>query len=381
MKTNFILLYMMLVGAFSQFANAQGCVAIRGMSSCGFNLGEGQNLKKGEFFSQVGFRYFKSFRHFRGHKEETHRVEDGTQVINHSYFLDLSVNYGVSERLYLSFVLPFVWHNRSSMYEHGGNPPNGLGERHETSSMGISDMRIGGGYWLFDSKKSHFFNLALGLNVKLPTGKFDYTDSFYNQGENKDEDLEKVVDQSIQPGDGGLGFALDLQGYYALSPAFLLTTNINYLFNVQETNGVLTRNGRSEFSCPDQFALRLGAYYNSKIHGLSAYIGGRLEGVPSKDIIGGSAGYRRPGYVVSAEPGLAFNTQNVGFNFRLPIALIRNRTQSYEDKQRTLETGVYRHGDAAFADYLINFSMTYRFGRYTEKMTKSPIPKWEGATN
>ena len=87
---------------------AQGCVAIRGMSSCSGNMASGFTLSKGEFMSGGGFRYFKSFRHFRGSDEEANRLEDGTEVINNSYFLDLSLNYGITDRLYGNIILPFV---------------------------------------------------------------------------------------------------------------------------------------------------------------------------------------------------------------------------------------------------------------------------------
>jgi hypothetical protein len=38
----------------------------------------------------------------------------------------------------------------------------------------------------------------------------------------------------------------------------------------------------------------------------------------------------------------------------VPVAVERNHTQSVPDKIRTHKTGVYAHGDAAFADYTIN---------------------------
>ena len=98
------------------------------------------------------------------------------------------------------------------------------------------------------------------------------------------------------------------------------------------------------------------------IQGLSAFAGGRIEGGPAKDLIGGSAGYRRPGYAISVEPGVSYVSGKFTFDFTVPIAVERNRIQSYEDIQRTEETGQYRHGDAAFADYLINAAVTYRFG-------------------
>ena len=337
---------------------SQGCVAIRGFSSCSGTVGNTFALMKGDILLGTNFRHFKSFRHFRGDHEETNRVSDGTEVINKSSLIDLNLNYGISDRVYTYLTLPFVFHNRSSMYEHGGNPPNGLGERHSTQSSGLSDIRLGVGYWLVDPMKHARINYSLGLGVKLPTGKYDYTDTFYNQGSDRNENIDKVVDQSIQPGDGGTGITLDIAGYHTLSEHLMLTNNFYYLFNPQETNGVLTRNGNDEFSCPDQFAARIGLnYFNKRF---ASYLGGRIEGVPSSDLIGSSAGYRRPGYVVSMEPGVSYSLGNLILSLNIPLALYRNRTQSYADKQRTLETGVYRIGDAAFANYLINFNVSYR---------------------
>lgn len=348
---------------------AQGCVAIRGFSSCSAGqIDSGSNLNKGDFSVGSNFRYFESFRHFRGTKEETNRIEEGTNVINDSYFVDVTFNYGISERFFANLLIPFVSHVRSSMYEHGGNS---LGDRHKTRSSGLSDIRLGGGYWLF-KPNSKPFNYAIGTGIKLPTGNYQYTDTFYNQGPNKDMNVEGVVDQSIQPGDGGIGFNLNLQGYHVLSHHFMLTTTLYYLFNPRETNGQLTRNGRSEFSVPDQYAAQIGTYYFSNIKGLNLYLGGRLEGVPASDLIGGSAGYRRPGYVVSVDPGINYSVENLTLSLNVPVALIRDRTQSFLDKQRTAETGVYRHGDAAFADYLINFNFTYRFKK---KNTQGVLPE------
>lgn len=352
-------IFCMIMGASQLYA--QGCVAIRGFSPSGGLMGEGGVLVKGDFSVGTNFRYFQSYKHFRGRHEEKHRVEQGTEVINDSYFVDISFNYAITDRLYATVLLPFASHVRSSMYEHGGNPPNGLGERHITRSSGLSDMRLGLGYWLINDNTKPY-NFAIGAGVKLPTGDYSYMDTFYNQGPGRDQDIVSVVDQSIQLGDGGVGFNLDFQGYYMLNHSFTLTTALYYLFNPEATNGVLTRgSSTNEFSVPDQFAAQLGALYSPGIKGLSLYLGGRAEGVPSSDLIGSSRGYRRPGYVISVDPGINYNTENLSLSLNVPIALERNRIQSYSDKQRTAETGVYTIGDAAFADYLINFNLTYRF--------------------
>jgi thioredoxin reductase len=78
-------------------------------------------------------------------------------------------------------------------------------------------------------------------------------------------------------------------------------------------------------------------------------------------LVGGSNGFRRPGYVISAEPGLTYKAKNTTFFANAPIALIRDRTQSVPDKIRTDITGVYAKGDAAFADYAINVGVSFKF--------------------
>ncbi|MEO6567123.1 MAG: hypothetical protein ABIO94_00045, partial [Opitutaceae bacterium] len=88
---------------------------------------------------------------------------------------------------------------------------------------------------------------------------------------------------------------------------------------------------------------------------LTASLGGRLEGVPALDFIGGDRGFRRPGYVISVEPGIAFSTGRDSFSVSVPVAVVRNRVRSYSDR---LGTG---HGDAAFADFLISMSYAHRW--------------------
>ncbi|MBD8488458.1 transporter [Echinicola sp. CAU 1574] len=341
---------------------AQGCVAIRGFAGCNGQVGSDSFLPKGEWLVNGNFRYFHSFRHFRGEEEETNRVEEGTEVINDSYFFDVSVSYGISDRWYGTLVLPLVYHERSSMYEHGGNPPNGLGDRHKTFSSGLGDVRMSASYWVMNPVKNPKGNLSVGLGMKFPTGDYGATDSFYNQGENRDETLELTVDQSIQPGDGGFGATLELQAYRMLSHHFMLNGNFFYLANPRETNGESARNRGTEFSVPDQYAIRAGATYVSSVPGLSFYLGGRHECIPVYDLIGGSDGFRRPGYVTSIEPGVNYGKGAFAVNVNVPVALKRNRTRSYLDIEGSTPDN-YRHGDAAFADYLINIGFAWKISK------------------
>lgn len=355
-------LILVLISFFSlNYLYSQGCVAVRGGSMCSGMSGSTINLKKNSFTVNIGYRYFQSFRHFRGDHEEKYRMEEGSEVINTSHFTDVILNYGITDRLFFSGLVPFVAHHRTSMYEHGGNPPAGLAKRYATESGGLADVRLGMGYWLFDPHKKKF-NYALGLGVKLPTGRYNAEDTFYNQGTNRNQNRLSVVDQSIQLGDGGTGVSLELQGVHPIGHHITINSNLFYLFNFQETNGVKTRGGTGEYSCPDQMAARVSGNYSHE-SGFSFSFGGRMEGIPSSDIFGGDAGFRRPGFIISAEPGLGFTKGNFSAFASLPISLYRNRVQSYEDKLSTSQTGIYRHGDAAFADYMVNLSIGYKFGR------------------
>lgn len=92
---------------------------------------------------------------------------------------------------------------------------------------------------------------------------------------------------------------------------------------------------------------------------VTASIGGRVEGIPVYDLIGESGEFRRPGYIVSIEPGITYHLKQVQFFATAPVALFRNRTQSVTDKENSTLTGDFVQGDAAFADYAINFGLSF----------------------
>ena len=236
-----------------------------------------------------------------------------------------------------------------------------------TRSFGIGDVRFGAYAWLLNPDKMAKGNIQLGAGIKLPTGDYKYQDYFYK---NDSTQVLGPVDQSIQLGDGGTGFTTELNAYYNFSKVIGAYANFYYLFNPREQNGTSTarggtpsatavRNGSSVMSVPDQYMWRAGG--NFSFNKLIASAGMRMECVPSDDLIGGSSGFRRPGYVISAEPGLTYIGKKVNIYAFTPIAITRNRTPSYADKIQTTKTGNRTIGDAAFADYAINIGATFKF--------------------
>ncbi|MDX5479105.1 MAG: hypothetical protein LPJ98_11680, partial [Cyclobacteriaceae bacterium] len=72
----------LIIMFFPEDLFAQGCVAIRQFSGIGNAVGQGNILEKGELNISANYRYFKSFRHFRGTHEEPDRLTNNTEVIN-----------------------------------------------------------------------------------------------------------------------------------------------------------------------------------------------------------------------------------------------------------------------------------------------------------
>ncbi len=158
--------------------------------------------------------------------------------------------------------------------------------------------------------------------------------------------------------------------YYNLAHTIGLYGNVYYLSNPRGQNGtrtyretlVPTLANEAIMSVPDQYMARGGASLSLAhlLHGLSVAGGARLEGIPVRDLIGSSQGFRRPGYVWSAEPAISYSGKRVHAFLSVPVALVRNRTQSVTDKENSVTYGKHIQGDAAFADYVINAGVAFK---------------------
>lgn len=362
MKKNYYsIIGCILACLFASFhVRAQGCVAVKHMSSPGLNFGD--DTHEGWQFS-LNYRYFRSYKHFRGREEEHHRVEQGTEVINNDNSVNLGINYTFNNRWSATVAIPFVYIDRSSLYEHSGND----GGRFHTQSKGLGDIRATAYYnTIPDNHKGH---LVLGLGFKAPTGNYNFKDYFH-----KETGLTLLpVDQSIQPGDGGWGLITEIDVARNISGNFSAYLNAFYMFNPRNTNGVLRRSSpytmhdsnvaiplSNEMSVSDQYFWRIGAAYS--INGIQPSLGARMEGIPSEDLLGKSNGFRRPGYILSLEPGCFYSTGSHSFGVNVPIALVRARTRNTTDKIQGIDpdTGKPTNGDAAFADWLLSVSYAYR---------------------
>ena len=313
--------------------------------------------RHGHWQLSVAYRKQRSHRHFVGTVEQKQRAEQHTEIVNDIHLFDVGVTYEFSPRLSLSASVPFMHASRTSPARFNAAGVQTQPEQ-VSHSVGFGDISVGAKVWVLDPGREERprQNIAFGFGVKLPTGKPGVKDTIATAAGPR----EVVVDQSIQLGDGGWGFVFSTDMFKRVGRVATLYGSGVYLVNPRDTNGVLTGRGRASeavMSVSDQYLARVGVIFPvPKARGWTASFGGRIEGVPVRDIIGKSNGFRRPGYAIAVEPGVNYYRKGRDvWSLSVPIAVSRNRRRSVPD----IADG--RAGDAAFADYTIVAGWSHRF--------------------
>jgi hypothetical protein len=314
-------------------------------------VSEGGGSRRGQWQLSMGFRKQRSHRHFVGTVEQKEREEQGTEIVNDIYLWDVALTYNFTARSSMTVSVPIQNATRVSpaRFNSAGVQTSPKAVSH---GSGVGDISVSGRMWLLDPGREipPRQNISLSFGVKLPTGNEGVTDVVNGR--------TVVVDQSIQLGDGGWGFALGTDMYKRVWRTTLYGSGV-YLFNPRNTNGVRTGRGRASeaiMSVSDQYLARGGALFAvPKARGWTASVGFRMEGVPVRDAFGKSEGFRRPGYAISFDPGVNYMRRKDTWSFSVPIPIERNRRRSTSD---IIDN---RHGDAAFADYLLVVGWSHRF--------------------
>jgi hypothetical protein len=336
-------------------------------------------LEPNQWVATVAYRYFHSFRDFNSNGDEVH-----IPLIKNDTYVDLwdvAATYAVTKRLNLTLELPFQYGSRTNAAEHDGV------HVHTMRAAGMGDLRLSANFWLFNPDKPpdqnisfdkgkqvagcpapdnyRDYNISLGLGVKAPTGDDAVSDySFRPTGPEL-----RAVDPAIEPGDGGWGIILSGSGFAKVYKNTFVYLNGFYLINPRETNGVRTVNfdvppfthgdkGLMVDSVPDQSLIRggvAGALW-PKI-GFSGSLGARWEGIPAHDLIGGSDGWRLPGYSVSIEPGISISHGKEYLSVTAPVAVYRYGITSVPFARTHDPLG----GIASFSDFQINVTYSHLF--------------------
>lgn len=325
-------------------------------------LGASSNLyqQPGEWQIGVSGRTLKSDTHYRLDERQHEREELGTFVVNRQHAVDVTATYAFTKQLSASVGVPFAAASWAIPSPTSPVP----GPRAQQDARGIGDITMTGRYWLGKTERCVNGNVSIGAGVKMPTGEYRAQDVFPDRtGQNN---LPRYVDQSVQPGDGGWGLVMDIQGFRRLGSRKQIFASASYLANPRDTNGTpsLTvsrlppgvappaNSDRLVNSVPDQYLVRAGAAYamTRKMTLMGAY---RIEGQRRYDLFGESHGFRRPGVAMFAEPGISFATPSGAVWFAVPISF-------YVNRKPDPNTGI--EGDATFPRFIFLAGYQVRFG-------------------
>jgi hypothetical protein len=270
----------------------------------------------------------------------------------------------ISSRAALTMSIPF----QTGTFDRSPIPPfDGSADK----ASGLGDIAVTYRRWMFDPENNRKYNIRLGAGLKLPTGNHDHqTDRLVNTappGSPRDMQWRRgPADLAIQPGDGGLGLNLSFEGFYQIASASVVYGELTYLANPRGNNGVNNHwSGAGPYvpntvsSVPDYFLGRVGVALGEPLGwtGGSVQLGFRVEGQPARDVLGSDEGFRRPGYTLAFEPGLAHTFGNTSVFLSVPLTIYRRRWLSVDE----INAGRTSAVSAAFADYNILAGFTRRW--------------------
>lgn len=180
----------------------------------------------------IGYRVFNSNKYFRGSNE----IARPTAVENHQNLFDIGVEYDLTPRWSVIADVPVFNGTRNQIY-----PPKGIFQ-----VSGVGDITVGVQSWIFRPPTENGGNVAVNMQLKMPTGIDNATGSAVLNGQT----IKATADQSLQPGDGTWGFSVGTEAYKRLWHTAMSYGQGNYLFSPADTNGVKTfRSNPGRASC------------------------------------------------------------------------------------------------------------------------------------
>jgi hypothetical protein len=303
-------------------------------------------FKKGEWQLSASYRRLEADQWFVGTDVNEAAAPFGKPLYLDINTLDLSLTYALTRRASITLTAPLSYGTHSRFYADG--------VRHKVGGRGVGDVNAIGNLWLLDPNMHLDGNVALGFGIKSPTGSNHIEDDFFAADGSV---TKRVVDQSIQPGDGGWGFIAQTQAYRRIASRLNAYAFGSYLISPKKKTDVPSPLAGVMLSVPDAYSVRAGvAYALAPSHGLSVNLGARVDGIPLRDVIGGGDdGFRRPGHTLYLDPGGAMRVGKQEFTLSIPIRLRQNFSRSLIDRERSFKGG----GD--LADYLVFAGYSMRF--------------------
>jgi hypothetical protein len=349
-------------------AFAQGCILLRQTSPLFGTTSQQQEV--GAWTLTFTGRSSTADIHYNGTVRQRHRETEQTYVVNRQNSFTATLTYQLSPRISLNAGVPYIEASWGIPSPRSGGPA----ARANENAHGLGDITTLARVALFNPMTTlRTWNLQLGGGVKFPTGNNRATDVFPDG--NGDNNLERYVDISVHPGDGGWGFIIDLTGYKSMGRVTAFGSG-TWLANPRDTGtasrgNIVTNQAVSNINTvSDQFVFRAGTVVRITDN-IAASIAWRMEGVPRYDMFGASHGFRRPGVEMYWEPGITIGTGRHSVSFNLPVGYYFNRF-------RNPYTG--NPGDSTFPEYVTIATYSMRLGKPQPKhqIMTAPAPNDSG---
>lgn len=332
----------------SKPASGQGCVCERQNPTV---LGGPDGyMHKGQWELTTSFLRFVSDKHYIGTQRNFALTPYAGPVSTRDQF-NVDLTYAFSTRWTVSLDVPVQIQSydlHRVLAASGSTQPVPI----NTGADGIGDITVRAGYWLLSTEHMRG-NVFVSLGLELPTGNDDATSLIYGRA--------VPVDISVQPGNGAWGFIPTVQAFrdfrrislYALGTYLINprdTTGTPAFFNALSNPATTTVN-----SSTDQYFAEVGAAVPIKLRWVTPTLAYRVSGVPVRDLIGGSDGFRRPATLAYAAPGLNIFLRGHVVNLSVPIV-------SYVNVKPHIVNGVNQNTDATVPGFMFAISYPLRFG-------------------
>ena len=316
----------------------QGCEPIRFTTPVNLGgIGQAYAQSGGQWQLGLSYRHLSSDEFFVG-TESRPDMGPGKQPPEfkiHTFVAD--IGYAFNDQFRLRLAVPF---STGQLVTHTG----ANGAPVEQNASGIGDVSLMGEGWVLNPRTHGRGNIAFGLGFKAPTGSHTI------------ESNGAVADQRVQPGDGGWGILLGSQAFHQITERSNAYATGFYMVSPKAESDI--KRGTAYWSVPDVYSARLGATYDVQPDwGLSLSLGGRLDGIPVHDLVGGGDGstVKTSSQIVYADPGLSVGRGKSTFTLSVPVRMWVNREKS------ELEQSTGQLNGGGFAKYLVFASYAWRF--------------------
>jgi hypothetical protein len=326
----------------------QGCEPIRFTAPVSLG-GEGEAYQPARQWQlTLAYRRLTSNEFFVGTRQNSALGPGGQAPVFRIHTVVADVGYSINDRYRVRVSVPMSSGSVRRIYADKAS--------HQQTARGLGDVSVMGEGWLLAPRTHASGNISFGLGVKVPTGSHTVGSQFYTASGAVDFPAE----QTIQPGDGGWALLLQTQAFRQVTERLFGYGFASYMVSPKARSDVrITPNTGQYWSVPDVYSARLGAAFSVlPDQGLSVSLGGRVDGIPVRDLLGGGddSTIKRTSHILYADPGLSLARGRSMFTLSVPYRLAVNRKRSlFEQQSSTAVNG------GGFAKYLVFASYTHRF--------------------